>query len=603
MTTFTAFLAPNARWQARDQTGEPLIDGKLETFENMTTTPLATYLDPEQKAENTNPIVFDGKGEANIYWADGVLYTIKLYDSDDNEIYTQDNYPVVGTNSIRIIEETESNIVRNPQFYFWDFSESKTITDISAAGSGAVSATYDYFCDDWIHIHENSSTKITLTQVPFAIDQTDVPSNPAFFLRAQTTIVGSSSYIYNYQYYNSVRTFSNETVTVSFYARSSTSSSLLVSFEQSFGSGGSPSSNTVTTIVEADLTTSWARYYGTVLCPSLAGKTLGTNGDDAVLLLFGYPADELSIIDIVNVQLSATDTNIDFPVIPVDTQAYQLQSKIIQGVFSSSDCKSTLKTTADSGWLMCNDGTIGKVGSNSTIQGTVLRYLYHLIWTNVSINFAPIYDSAGVLTTKGADSGSDFDALKRLALTKTLGRTIASAGTAALSSIFTADASTDEISVSVGSSYSMYLGVPIQVSSTGTLPAPLAISTTYYVTVVSGVLLKLSTTQKNCSEGIYINITTAGTGVHTLALNYSTSTLGQFGGQNEATLNIAMTAPHSHPGSTYAHQAGESGNGTGVSNIRGDLIGTTPVNVASEGGGEAHNNLPPTVYLNYMIKI
>lgn len=602
MTTFTAFLAPNARWQARDQTGQPLIDGKMETFENKTTTPQATYIDPEQKAENTNPIIFDGKGEANIYWADGVLYTIKLYDSEDNLITTQDNYPVVGTNSIRIIEETQSNIVRNPQFYFWDFSESNTIVDVN--GENTVLANNDYFCDDWFHAHENNDTKITLTRVPFSADQTDVSSNPSYFLRTNCTVIGTSGFIYNIQDYNSCRTFAGESVTVSFWARSSTSSTLVVSIAQDFGTGGSPSGETVTTVLEANLTSSWALYSGTVTCPGLSGKTIGTDGNDIFRILLGYPIGELFQIDIVNIQMAPLDTTIDFPIVPVSTQEYQLKSKIIQGVFSSSDCKPTLKTVADTGWLMCNDMTIGKVGSSATLEGTVLRYLYYLIWTNVSINFAPIYDSDGVLTTKGATAGEDFDALKRLAITKTLGRAIASAGTATLSSIFTADASTDELTISAPSGLSMYIGAPLQVSSTETLPAPLVAATTYYVSSVpSATLIKLATSQVNASTGTSINITNAGTGIHTLELNYSTYSLGEYEGAEFATITTSTMPPHTHPGSVIDHQPGESGGGTGVSNIRGDIAGTTPVVVASQGGGGAHNNMPPTIHLNFMMKI
>src|SRR5689334_10968324 len=100
-------LAPNARWQGRDQTGQPVQNGKLYTYLNMTTNPKATYQDYQGLQPNTNPVILDGKGEANIYWATDDLYTIKLFTEDDQEVYTQDNYPVVGTNTIRIVQESQ----------------------------------------------------------------------------------------------------------------------------------------------------------------------------------------------------------------------------------------------------------------------------------------------------------------------------------------------------------------------------------------------------------------------------------------------------------------------------------------------------------------
>ena len=96
MTVTTYFLAPNARWQGRDLTGQPIIGGKLYTYLNGTVTPKATYLNPEGSQANTNPVILDGKGEANIYWASDELYTIALYTSGDALVYTQNEYPTIG---------------------------------------------------------------------------------------------------------------------------------------------------------------------------------------------------------------------------------------------------------------------------------------------------------------------------------------------------------------------------------------------------------------------------------------------------------------------------------------------------------------------------
>jgi len=97
--------------------------------------------------------------------------------------------------------------------------------------------------------------------------------------------------------------------------------------------------------------------------------------------------------------------------------------------FSTGDAKPTLKTTADSGWVMANDGTIGSAASGGTTRAKADTIdLYTLIWTNVDNTSAPIQDSSGSPTTRGASAAADFAANKRLSLTKMLGRALSVAG-------------------------------------------------------------------------------------------------------------------------------------------------------------------------------
>jgi hypothetical protein len=84
-----------------------------------------------------------------------------------------------------------------------------------------------------------------------------------------------------------VRTFANQTVTVSFWAKCDvTSKKIAVEMVQNFGSGGSPSSAVNTYFDQVTLTTSWARYTVTGTVPSIAGKTIGTTANTSSLQLF-----------------------------------------------------------------------------------------------------------------------------------------------------------------------------------------------------------------------------------------------------------------------------------------------------------------------------
>jgi hypothetical protein len=62
----------------------------LYSYAAGTTTPLATYTDYGGGTANSNPVILDSRGEANV-WFGTDQYKLKLTDADDVEIYTVDN--------------------------------------------------------------------------------------------------------------------------------------------------------------------------------------------------------------------------------------------------------------------------------------------------------------------------------------------------------------------------------------------------------------------------------------------------------------------------------------------------------------------------------
>lgn len=95
----------------------------------------------------------------------------------------------------------------------------------------------------------------------------------------------------------------------------------------------------------------------------------------------------------------------------------------IYGGFTTGDVKLTLKSSADSGWVMMNDGTIGDASSSGTTRANAdTADLFALLWDNVSDTYAAV--SGG----RGANAAADYAAHKTIALTKTLGRALAAAG-------------------------------------------------------------------------------------------------------------------------------------------------------------------------------
>jgi hypothetical protein len=129
----TAVLTPAPKAQFLTNNGEPLVGGKLYSYAAGTTTPLATYTTYAGNVANTNPVILDSRGEANVWLTSGVLYKLALYDADNALIWTVDNVssvsdgifagPVAGTTA----------------------TFSGALTAASGAFSGAVSGTTGTF--------------------------------------------------------------------------------------------------------------------------------------------------------------------------------------------------------------------------------------------------------------------------------------------------------------------------------------------------------------------------------------------------------------------------------------------------------------------------
>lgn len=96
------FLTPSAKQQFFSNAGLPLVGGKVYTYAAGTSTPLATYQDSAGVTLNTNPIILDSRGEANIWLSPSLAYKFILKDADDSTIWTVDNINI-GINFANVI--------------------------------------------------------------------------------------------------------------------------------------------------------------------------------------------------------------------------------------------------------------------------------------------------------------------------------------------------------------------------------------------------------------------------------------------------------------------------------------------------------------------
>jgi hypothetical protein len=201
-----------------------------------------------------------------------------------------------------------------------------------------------------------------------------------------------------------VRTFANQTVTVSFWAKCDvTSKKIAVEMVQNFGSGGSPSSTVNTYFGQVTLTTSWARYTVTGTVPSIAGKTIGTTANTSSLQLFlwnsagsDYNARTGSIgiqnntFDMWGIQVEAGST----------ATAFQTATGTIQGELAA--CQRYYYRN----FPAVTDIPLGQGSANGT------RYILGVIALPVSMRVAPTSAEFSALkATDGATAASTVAAL------------------------------------------------------------------------------------------------------------------------------------------------------------------------------------------------
>ena len=196
------------------------------------------------------------------------------------------------------------NLVINGQFDIWQ----------RATDSGSNTTDGVLACDRWM-LASSGATK-QVTRQTFALGQTDVPSNPKYFLRYAVT-VGNNNVALR-QRIEGVANVQG-TVTLSFYAKGTNpgDGTFNITNRQDFGTGGSASSVVDTGVADFTVTTNWAKKTFTFTPPSISGKTLGTNNNDYYELeIFRQPAADTSTaaytIDIANVQLEVGSVATDF---------------------------------------------------------------------------------------------------------------------------------------------------------------------------------------------------------------------------------------------------------------------------------------------------
>jgi hypothetical protein len=129
-----ASLSPPPKLQFFGTDGLPLVGGKLYTYAAGTTTPLASYTDHTGNTANTNPVILDSNGEADVWLPDTTSYKYVLKTSADVLLYTVDYIAVPVT----------TNSFASPPAIGSGTPNSGTFTTLNVTGNAIFESTADF---------------------------------------------------------------------------------------------------------------------------------------------------------------------------------------------------------------------------------------------------------------------------------------------------------------------------------------------------------------------------------------------------------------------------------------------------------------------------
>lgn len=413
-----ASLLVPTRLQIMDQNGEPLVGGEVYTYAAGTTNFKDTYTDYGKTGINTNPVILDEFGMAEI-WLDGAYKIIVTYPGGDPTIPTD------------VISSSDNVIAYNSQ----DFTGlTATVADLNSTTTTAILTSVNY-----------ASTildrgKVILVNAASAPINVILPSCVTVGNKHQIVIKKidlSSNYV-------NIVTVSGQTIDGK-YPFSLCDYNDYVKL-QSDGSNwkiiaGRSRGTFITITASQDITLENEDNYflcnassGNITLSLDASSTLG-NGFQVSFKKIDNSSNSITIAPDGAEQIDGLSSLI----LSGKNEFYTIKSNGIGWfIVTSAQSSSSVFTgvtiaymgaTAPVGWIIANDGTIGDSASGSTTRANDDTInLFVLIWNSISNTFCPIYDSTGAVSTRGATAEADFAAHKRLKLPLIKSRVIGGAG-------------------------------------------------------------------------------------------------------------------------------------------------------------------------------
>lgn len=211
--------------------------------------------------------------------------------------------------------------------------------------------------------------------------------------------------------------------------------------------------------------------------------------------------------------------------------------------------------------------------------------------------YAPLYGLYGTTFGNGGGVAGFFNVPNRN------GRTPIGMGSGGVSEVFLPAAVNAVVggSIGVATNTSRWItGMPVTFSTTGTAPGGLVNGTVYFTVRTGTGAIRLASTLANAQNGIGINMTSQGTGTHTLTHLLTARVIGETGGEEAHAMSSQELLAHTH-----TINATNSDSATETAAVRG--AGTTPAQdatlIASTGNSSFMNNMQPFEVTRWVIKL
>lgn len=252
------------------------------------------------------------------------------------------------------------------------------------------------------------------TRQPFALGQADVPGNPTYFIRHDVTasLTQPANMVVMEQPMEGVETLAGRRATLTFYAKADAAKPIAVEFVQSYGTGGSPSNRlTGIEVHQFTLSTTWQKYQAVVDIPSIAGKTLGTNGDDYFDVVFWMSSGttysarnanlpiQTGIFDFAHISIVEGDATAETD--PFEYRHPALELTLCQRYYEVNEAEMRLEGLAGGGYYIRQPWRVEK-RSTPTLTAT------SVISTNITSQTVTDASRFGVLHQVSADAAGAF---------------------------------------------------------------------------------------------------------------------------------------------------------------------------------------------------
>ena len=235
----------------------------------------------------------------------------------------------------------------------------------------STSGTYGF--DRWVMQKGGTDGTCTYTPQTFTAGTAPVAGYEATNFARLVTAAGTASNVFAFlgQRIEDVRTYANQTITVSFWAKAASGTpKIAVDIEQYFGSGGSTQVNTPAGAVT--ISTSWARYSVTVAVPTISGTTIGAGNYTGVLLWVSAGSTFNTRASSIGIQNNTFDVwGVQSEIGSVAT-AFQTATGTLQGELAACQRYYYRQTPSTSfGWVafgLASGTTAGPVGTTFPVQ-------------------------------------------------------------------------------------------------------------------------------------------------------------------------------------------------------------------------------------------